>query len=151
MGPRPILFGEVAVLDGQDRTAERHRREPTELFVLRPRGYFLGHLEREPKVAIKIIMLLCPADPLAEGAEWRVHAAAAAGSTGAGRLCALGPRSISARKVHISQEQLAYSSAPHAKASTVSCSSGARRYFGPAARPDFSCRHDQADAVARNE
>ena len=32
--------------------------EPSELFVLR-REDFLGHLEREPKVAIKIIMLLC--------------------------------------------------------------------------------------------
>jgi CRP/FNR family transcriptional regulator, cyclic AMP receptor protein len=52
------LFGEVAVLDGQSRTADATAGEPTELFVLR-REDFLGHLEREPKVAIKIIMLLC--------------------------------------------------------------------------------------------
>src|SRR6478752_1000449 len=52
------LFGEVAVLDGQNRTADATAGEPTELFVLR-REDFLGHLEREPKVAIKIIMLLC--------------------------------------------------------------------------------------------
>ena len=32
--------------------------EPTELFVLR-REDFLSHLEREPRVAIKIIQLLC--------------------------------------------------------------------------------------------
>src|SRR6266478_4035222 len=52
------LFGEVAVLDGQSRTADATAGEPTELFVLR-REDFLAHLEREPKVAIKIIQLLC--------------------------------------------------------------------------------------------
>jgi CRP/FNR family transcriptional regulator, cyclic AMP receptor protein len=52
------LFGEVAVLDDQSRTADATAGEPTELFVLR-REDFLGHLEREPKVAIKIIQLLC--------------------------------------------------------------------------------------------
>src|SRR6202048_1022036 len=52
------LFGEVAVLDGQSRTADATAGEPTELFVLR-REDFLPHREREPKVAIKIIMLLC--------------------------------------------------------------------------------------------
>src|ERR1700755_2326171 len=57
MGPGD-LFGEVAVLDGQSRTADATAGEPTELFVL-PREDFLGHLEREPRVAIKIIQLLC--------------------------------------------------------------------------------------------
>src|SRR5438445_10258723 len=57
MGPGD-LFGEIAVLDGQSRTADATAGEPTELFVLR-REDFLGHLEREPKVAIKIIQLLC--------------------------------------------------------------------------------------------
>ena len=57
MGPGE-LFGEVAVLDGQSRTADATAGEPSELFVLR-REDFLSHLEREPKVAIKIIMLLC--------------------------------------------------------------------------------------------
>src|ERR1700722_6574051 len=52
------LFGEVAVLDGQSRTADASAGEPTELFVLR-REDFLSHLEREPKVAIKLIQLLC--------------------------------------------------------------------------------------------
>src|ERR1700742_91472 len=52
------LFGEVAVLDGQNRTADATAGEASELFVLR-REDFLSHLEREPKVAIKIIMLLC--------------------------------------------------------------------------------------------
>src|SRR4029077_4649721 len=52
------LVGEGAVLDGQSRTADATAGEPTELFVLR-REDFLAHLEREPKVAIKIIMLLC--------------------------------------------------------------------------------------------
>src|SRR3982074_3405583 len=57
MGPGD-LFGEVAVLDRQPRTADATAGEPTELFVLR-REDFLSHLEREPKVAIKIIQLLC--------------------------------------------------------------------------------------------
>ena len=52
------LFGEVAVLDGQTRTADATAGEATELFVLR-RDDFLSFLEREPKVAIKIMMLLC--------------------------------------------------------------------------------------------
>src|SRR4030081_1253862 len=57
MGPGD-LFGEVAVLDGESRTADATAGEPSELFVLR-REDFLAFLEREPKVAIKIIMLLC--------------------------------------------------------------------------------------------
>ncbi|WP_024511758.1 Crp/Fnr family transcriptional regulator [Bradyrhizobium sp. ARR65] len=52
------LFGEVAVLDGQNRTADAIAAEPTELFVLR-RDDLLNFLEREPRVAIKIITLLC--------------------------------------------------------------------------------------------
>src|SRR5260221_11670996 len=68
MGPGD-LFGEVAVLDGQSRTADATAGEPTELFVLR-REDFLGHLEREPKGAIKIIQLFCQRDCLRrEGGE----------------------------------------------------------------------------------
>src|SRR3979409_135145 len=52
------LFGEVAVLDGQTRTADATAGEASELFVLR-REDFMGLLYREPKVAIKIIELLC--------------------------------------------------------------------------------------------
>jgi CRP-like cAMP-binding protein len=52
------LFGEVAVLDGQSRTADATAGEATELFVLR-REDFLAHLEREPRVAVKLIQLLC--------------------------------------------------------------------------------------------
>lgn len=52
------VFGEIAVLDGQTRTADAIGAEPTELFVLR-RADFMNHLEREPKVAIKLIELLC--------------------------------------------------------------------------------------------
>src|SRR6201991_3989006 len=50
------LFGEVAVLDGQDRTADAAAGEATELFVLR-REAFLSHLERAAEVAVKIIPL----------------------------------------------------------------------------------------------
>src|ERR1700710_2465777 len=57
MGPGD-LFGEVAVMDGQDRTADATAGEASELFVLR-REDFLAFLEGEPKVGIKIIALLC--------------------------------------------------------------------------------------------
>src|ERR1700746_1180949 len=57
MGPGD-LFGEVAVLDGQSRTADATAGEASELFVLR-RGEFFCQFQREPKVAIQIIELLC--------------------------------------------------------------------------------------------
>jgi CRP/FNR family transcriptional regulator, cyclic AMP receptor protein len=52
------LFGEIAVLDGQTRTADAMAGEPTELFVVR-RNDFLSYLESEPRVAVKLIALLC--------------------------------------------------------------------------------------------
>src|SRR6202521_2918937 len=57
MSPGDLVV-EVAVLDGFSRTADATAGETTELFVLR-REDFLSHLERDPQVAIKIIMLLC--------------------------------------------------------------------------------------------
>jgi len=52
------LFGEVALLDGQPRTADAVAITDCELVTL-SRGDFLQLLHREPKVAIKIIELLC--------------------------------------------------------------------------------------------
>ena len=52
------LFGEIAALDGQPRTADATAEEQTELFVIR-REDFLGFLEREPAIAVKFITLLC--------------------------------------------------------------------------------------------
>ncbi|NVO17212.1 MAG: Crp/Fnr family transcriptional regulator [Rhodoplanes sp.] len=52
------LFGEIAVLDGRSRTADAVAQEDSELFVL-PRAEFLAMLEREPRLAIRIIELLC--------------------------------------------------------------------------------------------
>ena len=101
MGPGD-LFGEVAVLDGQSRTADATAGEPTELFVLR-REDFLSHLEREPKVAIKIIMLLCQRIRWqSERMEESMLEALAVRL--ARRLCALAADYGS--EVHISQEQL---------------------------------------------
>ena len=101
MGPGD-LFGEIAVLDGQSRTADATAGEPTELFVLR-REDFLGHLEREPKVAIKIIQLLC------QRIRWQSERMEEAVLQPlpirlARRLCALAADFGS--EVHISQEQL---------------------------------------------
>src|SRR5258708_7675729 len=106
MGPGD-LFGEVAVLDGQSRTADATAGEQTELFVLR-REDFLSHLEREPKVAIKIIQLLC------QRIRWQSERMEESMLQPlpirlARRLCALA--SDYGSEVHISQEQLASSSA----------------------------------------
>ena len=96
------LFGEIAVLDGQSRTADATAGEPTELFVLR-RDDVLNFLEREPKVAIKIIMLLCrrirwQSERMEESVLQPLSVRLAR------RLCALAADSGS--EVHISQEQL---------------------------------------------
>ena len=101
MGPGD-LFGEVAVLDGQSRTADATASEATELFILR-REDFLNFLEHEPKVAIKVIMLLCQrirwqSERMEESVLQPLPARLAR------RLCALGADFGS--EVHISQEQL---------------------------------------------
>jgi CRP-like cAMP-binding protein len=97
-----VLFGEVAVLDGQSRTADATAGEPSELFVLR-REDFLAHLEREPKVAVKIILLLCQRiRRQSERTEESVLQSLPVRL--ARRLCALA--SDYGSEVHISQEQL---------------------------------------------
>ncbi|MDI4233653.1 Crp/Fnr family transcriptional regulator [Bradyrhizobium sp. Arg237L] len=101
MGPGD-LFGEVAVLDGQDRTADATAGEESELFVLR-RKDFLSFLEREPKVAVKLIELLCQrirwmSERMEESVQQPLPVRLAK------RLCALA--SDSGSEVHISQEQL---------------------------------------------
>jgi CRP/FNR family transcriptional regulator, cyclic AMP receptor protein len=52
------LFGEIALFDGQPRTADAVAAEPSELFVLR-RSDFLAYLEKDARVAIRVIELLC--------------------------------------------------------------------------------------------
>jgi len=101
MGPGE-LFGEVAVLDGQSRTADAMAGEPSELFVLR-RADFLAFLEREPRVAIKLIQLLCQrirwqSERMEESVLQPLPIRLAR------RLCALADDFGS--EVHISQEQL---------------------------------------------
>ena len=96
------LFGEAAVLDGQHRTWDATAGEPSELFVLR-REDFLGHLEREPKLAIRIIQLLC--DRIRHQSERMEESMLQPLPIRlARRLCALADDFGS--EVHISQEQL---------------------------------------------
>ena len=101
VGPNELI-GEVAVLDGFGRTADATAAEPTELFEL-GREDFLGLLEREPRVAVKIIMQLCrrlrwqserTEESMLQPLPVRL----------ARRLCALA--SDFGSEVHISQEQL---------------------------------------------
>jgi CRP-like cAMP-binding protein len=101
MGPGD-LFGEVAVLDGQSRTADATAGEASELFVLR-REDFLAFLERQPKVAVKLIELLCQrvrwmSERMEESVLQPLPVRLAR------RLCALADDFGS--EVHISQEQL---------------------------------------------
>ena len=130
------LFGEVAVLDGQSRTADATAGEATELFVLR-REDFLAFLEREPKVAIKIIMLLCQrirwqSERMEESMLQPLPVRLAR------RLWRWRP--ISDRKCISRRSSSASSSAPRAKASTVSCSSGARTASSTCSAGASCCR-----------
>jgi CRP-like cAMP-binding protein len=96
------LFGEVAILEGQELAADATAGEATELFVL-GREEFLKFLEREPKVAIRIIQLLCQRirrqrERMEESALQPLAIRLAR------RLCVLAEDFGS--EVHISQEQL---------------------------------------------
>jgi CRP/FNR family transcriptional regulator, cyclic AMP receptor protein len=99
---RGDLFGEVAVLDGQSCTADATAGEASELFVLR-REDLLSFLEREPRVAVKLIMLLCRrirwmSERMEESVLQPLPVRLAR------RLCALA--SDFGSEVHISQQQL---------------------------------------------
>jgi CRP-like cAMP-binding protein len=52
------LFGEIALLDGRERTADAVAAVASEVFVLR-RSDLLAYLRREPDVAVRLIGLLC--------------------------------------------------------------------------------------------
>ena len=96
------LFGEVAVFDGQARTADAVAAEPTELFVLR-RGDLMAFLERHPRVAVRLIELLCQRIRfISERMEEAVLSPLPARL--ARRLCALADDF--GAEVNISQEQL---------------------------------------------
>jgi CRP-like cAMP-binding protein len=51
-------FGEIALLDGQPRTAAATTVAPTELLIIR-REDFLSLVKREPQLAVHLIELLC--------------------------------------------------------------------------------------------
>lgn len=102
LGPGDV-FGEVALLDGQPRTADAAAIEPTELYMLRRRD-FLELLGRRPEVAIRIIELLCArirwmSDRMEEAVLLPLPARLAR------RLVALGEDY--GAELHVSQEELA--------------------------------------------
>ena len=51
-------FGEIALLDGQPRTANAMTASPAELIVIQ-RAQFLTLVQKEPKLAVHLIELLC--------------------------------------------------------------------------------------------
>jgi CRP/FNR family cyclic AMP-dependent transcriptional regulator len=96
------LFGEIAIFDGQPRTADAIAAEASELFMVR-RSDFLAHLEREPRTTLRLLELLCQrirwvTDRMEEAVLLPLHARLAR------RLCALADDFGS--EVHISQEEL---------------------------------------------
>jgi CRP/FNR family transcriptional regulator, cyclic AMP receptor protein len=52
------LFGEIALFDGQSRTADAVATEASELFVLK-RADFLALLNKDPQIAVRVIEFLC--------------------------------------------------------------------------------------------
>lgn len=101
MGPGDV-FGEIALLDGQSRTADATATEKSELYVLR-RDDFLAYLEREPKISLRLIELLCQrirwtSERMEEASLLPLNVRLAK------RLCSLAADFGS--EVHISQEQL---------------------------------------------
>jgi CRP-like cAMP-binding protein len=52
------LFGEIAMLDGRDRTADATIVEPTELLIIDRRD-FLPFLARHSEVAVRLLLTLC--------------------------------------------------------------------------------------------
>ncbi|SCA58253.1 cAMP-binding protein-catabolite gene activator and regulatory subunit of cAMP-dependent protein kinase [Candidatus Terasakiella magnetica] len=52
------FFGEIALLDGMDRTADAVAMEKSELLVIQRRD-FIPFLEKHPKLCIQVMQLLC--------------------------------------------------------------------------------------------
>ena len=101
MGPGD-LFGEVAVLDGQSRTADATAGEPSELFVLR-REDFLAISSASPRSRSRS-SCCCASASAGRASGWRNPMLQPLPVRLARRLCALA--SDFGSEVHISQEQL---------------------------------------------
>jgi len=52
------VFGEIALIDGGERTADAFAMEPTELLILRRRD-FLPFLHRNPEVCVRLLEVMC--------------------------------------------------------------------------------------------
>jgi CRP/FNR family cyclic AMP-dependent transcriptional regulator len=52
------VFGEIALIDGVERTADAVTMEPTELLIL-DRKDFLPYLEKHPDISIRLLQLMC--------------------------------------------------------------------------------------------
>lgn len=52
------VFGEIALIDGGERTADAFAMETTELLILSRRD-FLPYLESNPKVCVKLLEMMC--------------------------------------------------------------------------------------------
>lgn len=57
IGPGEV-FGEIAMIDGGERTADAFAMEPTELLVLKRRD-FMPFLERNPQVCVRLLEVMC--------------------------------------------------------------------------------------------
>ena len=102
-------FGEIALLDGRPRTAAATTLAPTELIVIR-RDQFIELLQREPKLAVHLIELLC------KRVRWTseqmedsslLSAPARLAKRVVGLVSTQGRSTETGRQLKISQEQLA--------------------------------------------
>jgi CRP-like cAMP-binding protein len=102
-------FGEIALLDGEPRTATATAMVRTELFII-PREQFLHLLGSEPQLAAHLIQLLCrrvrwTAQLMEDSALLTVPARVAKRLLSLARLH--GRQTASGTKLNISQEELA--------------------------------------------
>ena len=141
------LFGEIALFDGQPRTADAIAAETSELFTVR-RSDFLAYLEREPRVTLRLLEMLCQrirwvSDRMEEAVLLPLHARLAR------RLCMLAEDFGS--EVHISQEELGVYVGAARESVNRQLQEWRRRHHRAAPRPHLLLDMDRLTTAASGE
>ena len=142
MGPGD-LFGEVAVLDGQSRTADATAGEPTRIVRAAARG-FPGLPRARAEGRDQDHRCCCASASAGRASGWKNPMLQPLPVRLARRLCALA--SDFGSEVHISQEQLGvFVGAARESVNRQLQSLAQGWHSGSAARPHIAAEHDQAD------